>query len=143
MRIIVDTNVVFSAILNPKSSISNILLKPKSKLNFYSTNQILIELDKHKGKIKKLGNYTESEFENLKIILISKIRFINIELIPVKIYENALKISSKVDIDDTEFVALTDHIKGKLWTGDKKLANGLLKNNWNKIITTIDLKALI
>jgi predicted nucleic acid-binding protein len=35
MRIVVDTNVVFSAMLNSNSKIAKIFLHPKSKFNFY------------------------------------------------------------------------------------------------------------
>jgi len=37
MRAVVDTNIVFSAILNSNIKISKIILQPKSKLNLYST----------------------------------------------------------------------------------------------------------
>lgn len=44
-----------------------------------------------------------------------------------------------VDIDDSEFVALTEHIKGKLWSGDKQLIEGLREKGWNKVISTEEL----
>lgn len=44
MRVVVDTNIAFSAILNTNSKISRIILLPKSKLNFYSTGQLDQEL---------------------------------------------------------------------------------------------------
>ncbi len=47
MRIVVDTNIVFSAILNTNSKISKIILQPKSKLNFYSTDQLQNEIAEH------------------------------------------------------------------------------------------------
>lgn len=66
----------------------------------------------------------------------SKIRFIHVEVIPIKIFETALNLCSNIDPEDTEFVALTEHAKGKLWTGDKILAKGLERKGWNKVITT-------
>jgi predicted nucleic acid-binding protein len=48
-----------------------------------------------------------------------------------------------VDEDDCEFVALTDHIIGKLWSGDKQLVKGLLKKNWNNFISTEELYEIL
>jgi len=38
MRIVVDTNIAFGAILNTNSKIASILLYPKSKFNFTRQN---------------------------------------------------------------------------------------------------------
>ena len=139
MRIVIDTNIFFSALLDTNSKIGMLLFQPKSRLNFYSSKLLLDEINEHKHKILKIANYSESDLNNLVRLLSTKIRFINIELIPIKILEKAEKLASDVDIDDTEFVALAEHINGKLWTGDKKLSKGLLEKGWGKIITTDEL----
>ena len=78
MRIVVDTNIAFSAILNTNSLIARVILQPKSKIHFYSTDLL-------------------------------------------------------------EFIALADHIRGKLWSGDKTLQRGLIQKGWNKFISTQEL----
>jgi len=84
MRIIVDTNIVFSAILNTKSIFAQIILQPKSRLNFYSTDLLSIEIDEHKEKLKKLANYNAIELNRTIKLITSKIKFINANLIPLK-----------------------------------------------------------
>jgi predicted nucleic acid-binding protein len=143
MRIAVDTNIVFSAILNTNSKISQIILQPKSSLNFYSTEQLQYELIEHWDKLKKISKYSDVELHKASILIISRIRFINIEFIPRELFIKAEELARDIDIDDTEFVALTEHIKGKLWTGDKVLAKGLKKKNWKQIISTAELYKLI
>jgi predicted nucleic acid-binding protein len=139
MRIVVDTNIAFSAILNTNSRISKIILQPKSKLNFYSTDQLIVELAEHWNKLKKLSKYSEIDLHKAVNLIISKINFINVELIPTSLFLKSEKLTSKIDVDDTEFVALTEHIRGKLWTGDKELAKGLRSLNWDKLISTEEL----
>ncbi len=42
-----------------------------------------------------------------------------------------------------EFVALTEHIRGRLWTGDKELIKGLKRKKWDKLISTEELYKVI
>ncbi|GAB2485289.1 putative toxin-antitoxin system toxin component, PIN family [Algoriphagus taiwanensis] len=139
MRVVIDTNIAFSAILNSNSKIGRIILHPKTNLNFYATHQLLEELEDHKAKLKLLSGYSDSELAEVIRLIIQKIRFINIKLIPLEIFAQAEIIASDIDIDDTEFIALAEHAKAKLWTGDKKLIQGLIKKNWGRIITTDEL----
>ena len=143
MRVVVDTNIVFSAVLNTNSKISRIILQPKSRLNLYSTNQLEYELAVHWDKLKKFSKYSDIELQQASSLIISRIRFINVELIPEKLFVKAEKLTSDIDIDDTEFVALTEHVRGRLWTGDKELLKGLKKKNWSHTLSTDELYKLI
>ena len=139
MRIIVDTNIAFSAILNTNSLIASILLQPKSRLHFYSTDLLLIEIEEHKNKLRQIAGYTEFELNKTIEIITGKIRFIDANLIPSYVLTKTQELLCDIDIDDIEFVALTTHIRGRLWTGDKALQNGLIKKGWAKFISTNDL----
>jgi predicted nucleic acid-binding protein len=139
MRIVIDTNIAFSAILNTDSRIARILLHPRSKFNFYATEQLIKEIEEHREKIQKLGAYDKYEINRLIKLITDRIRFINVKLIPEVSYRTAEKLTHDIDIDDTEFIALTEHIRGKFWSGDKSLQKGLLKKGWNKFITTDEL----
>ena len=143
MRIVIDTNIVFSGMLNTNSRISRIFLQPKTKLNFYSTERLLQEIEEHSEKLQDISGYTEAEFKRILTLFTRKIRFVNVGLIPKNIYINTLLLTEDVDIDDTEFVALTEHIKGKFWSGDKTLRKGLNKKGWNKFISTEELFEIV
>ena len=144
MRVVIDTNIAFSAILNTNSKIAKIILQPKSKLNLYSTVQLEYELAEHWDKLKKISKYSEIELHKAVALITSKIKFINVELIPQILLKKAQKLTSDTDIDDTEFVvALTEHIRGNLWTGDKNLQKGLKIKKWDRLILTDGLYKLI
>jgi predicted nucleic acid-binding protein len=143
MRIVIDTNIAFSAILNTNSLLARIILQPKSRLHFYSTDLLSIEIEEHKDKLKRLAGYTDFELNKSISLVTSKIRFIDANLIPSSVLINTQKLLADIDIDDTEFVALATHIHGRLWSGDKVLQNGLIQKGWTKFISTNELYQLI
>lgn len=65
MRIVVDTNIVFSAVLNTNSQIANILLLSNAPLFFYSTAKLSSELDKHHDKLLRLSGYNDFELNRM------------------------------------------------------------------------------
>ena len=109
----------------------------------YSTDQLENELIEHWNKLKRVSKYSEIELRKTSALIISKIKFINVELIPGNIFMKAERLTNDIDIDDTEFIALTEHIRGKLWTGDKELIKGLKAKNWDKLISTDELYRVI
>lgn len=143
MKIVVDTNIVFSAILNTNSRIASILLNLKPKHNFYTTNQLLLEIEEHRNKLKKLTSLSDLDLFNLTLVTTARIKFINIDLIPIDTYQQVKNLTVDIDVDDTEFVVLAEHLEAKLWTGDKALIKGLIQKGWNNFISTDQLFALL
>lgn len=143
MRIVVDTNIAFSAILNTDSLIARILLQPKSRFHFYSTDLLFAEIQEHRDKLKKIANFSDLDLDTSIILITKKIRFIDAKLIPATVLISAQNLLENIDVDDTEFVALTNHIRGKLWSGDKALQNGLSQKGWKKFVTTGEMYGMI
>jgi predicted nucleic acid-binding protein len=54
-RFVVDTNIVFSGILNTNSSIGDLLLNSEPFLKFYSVTYMRVEIDKHLDKIVEMS----------------------------------------------------------------------------------------
>lgn len=97
------------------------------------------EIRKHWDKLKKISKLSDENLEISFLLLISKIKFINEDLIPKEIWIESEKIASQIDIDDIDFVALTKFLKATLWTGDKKLYNGLQQINFKKVFNTNEI----
>lgn len=60
MKIIVDTNIAFSAILNTKSVIGDLILNSNNIFQFWSCHYLLNEIDKHWDKLLKISKLSES-----------------------------------------------------------------------------------
>ena len=137
--IVVDTNVAFSTFLNTNSRIGQILLNGSKHYDFYAPEYIRIELIEHKEKIKSVGKLSEDRFVELFVLIMSNIKTLNHSIVPKTFYDKALELCKDIDVDDTAFVAINDFVRGRLWTGDTKLTNGLIDKGYSRIITTTEL----
>ena len=131
MKIVVDSNIVFSSLLSKDNTSKLLLTSPK--LEIYSCNFLFVEIFKHKDKIQKLSKMTD---ENILIQLenvISCINFIREDSLPTDIYIQAFDLCKNVDEKDTSFVALSIFIGATLLTGDKELSTALKPSGFNVI----------
>ena len=142
MKIVVDTNIIFSSLLKTQTTFGQIIFNSDDIFEFYSAQYMRTEIRNHWDKLKKISKLTGKQLEESYYTLLTKISFINEELIPQKIWEDSETITDGVDIDDTGFVALTKHLKGKLWTGDKTLRDGLKSKGFKSVLTTPEILKL-
>ncbi len=142
MKIVVDTNIIFSGLLNTNGAIGELLINSKNAFEFYSCSYMRFEIQKHWEKLKKVSKLSDQQLTDARFHLFSRLKFVNEDLIPGAIWEKALKLTHDIDIDDTDFVALAIYLKGGLWTGDKELYNGLKKRKFKKVFNTLDLNNL-
>ena len=138
-RIVLDTNIIFSAFLNVNSRIGQILIRGDDYFEFYSPEYVRFELFKHKEKIKSVAGLSDEAYTEVYELIFRNIKIINHALIPFEIYKMSETLCVNIDQDDTVFVALSISLKAKLWTGDLKLTNGLKKKSFRQMISTEEL----
>jgi predicted nucleic acid-binding protein len=112
MRIVIDANILYSSLLNIDGEIAKLIFKSNKRLNFYSTNLLFEEILEHSEKLLKVTGYTKSELRKQLSLLEKKIKIVDVRLIPKNYIKTAISLLQDIDIDDVEYVALTDHIKG-------------------------------
>ena len=142
MKIVVDTNIIFSTLLNSNSTIGDLLFNSGKYFEFYSCSYMRYEIQKHWERLKKISKLSDEQLQVSYTQVLSKLKFINEEIIPVETWLASEQITTGIDIDDTDFVALTKFLKATLWTGDKVLYNRLKKRDFKKLLNTTELLAL-
>ena len=143
IKVVVDTNIVFSAILNSSGRIGKVLLNSRNVFHFVSCKYMLTEIDRHLIKLQTLAGLEPDELNEMINLIISRINFINEGFIS---RENILKaevLTRDVDFNDLLFVGLTMELNCRLWTGDKKLIRGIAKKGFNQIVTTSQLSDIL
>ncbi len=139
MKIIVDTNIIFSTLLNSNGTVGNLLFNSDKHFEFFSCSYMRYEIQKHWVKLKKISKLTDKQLEISHQQVFSKLKFIEEAIIPKNIWLDSEEICMDIDIDDVDFVALTKFLKATLWTGDKILHNGLKKKNFKRVLNTQEL----
>jgi predicted nucleic acid-binding protein len=96
-----------------------------SSAEYYAPDFMLNELHQHKKKLLQVSGLSETAYEYSKASVFGQVRFVDTDTIPEKYLQQAAELTRQVDFKDFKFVAPTIVIDGLLWTGDRKLLNGL------------------
>lgn len=142
MRVVVDTNIVFSAILNSNGLIGELLFNSEDQFEFYSSEFIIDELTKYRTKLQGLTKMSEERIDISIHQVLKNIDLISSEAISEIHWNRAFELASDVDEDDTPFLATAIGIDASIWTGDKKLINGLRTKGFQDIYSTAELYEL-
>lgn len=138
-KIVVDTNIVFSALLSTESNIGDLIMNSDEVFTFYAAQYLRQEIENHKDKLIGISNLSEQELEESKFQVFNKIHFLAEEQIPFKIWHQSANYVRDVDMDDIAFVAMSEYLDVKLWSGDKQLIKGLRSKGFTRCISTQEL----
>lgn len=132
---VIDSNIVFSALLNKNSRIGEfILTNGNGKAKFYAPSFLRIEIENHFNKIVSLTKSTPDIINEVRFQIYQKINFISDDQIPFEYFKTALPLVTGIDTDDIAFVALNEYLNELLWTGDTTLYNGLIARGYSKVV---------
>ena len=132
MDLIVDANVIFSALIAGQGMTHELLFR--NTLQLHSPEFIQEEIKKHKVEITQKTKLSEQEIDLALSILFSRIK-----IIPSQ--ETNLIQAEKIspDPDDSEYFALAIKLKCPIWSNDKRLK----QQDKIKIINTTELIKLL
>jgi len=128
--VVIDTNIFFSALLSQDSRFATLI--QRSDYRFFICEYVVIELFKHKEKIAQHSRLSEEELLLLYYNLLRKVTIYKEDLISPENRRSAFTLCQDIDEADTPHVALTLELGGLLWTGDKKLRDGLREEGFTR-----------
>ncbi len=120
MNIIIDSNILFSALIR-NSKTRKIIFEYEGFFLFPSF--IFIEMQRHKTELLEKSGMLEEDFSKLLRLILKKVVIVPNEiLVPYK--KDALEIVKAIDPDDILFVACAlAYPNSAVWSDDKKLKN--------------------
>ena len=139
MKIVVDANIVFSGILNSNGKIGDLLINSYPFFSFIAPDFLRTEIYNHYDKLLKISNLTLSQLLEAEYHIYKSITFVSEEQISEESWLFANELVSDIDPKDIIYIAFAQQFDCKLWTGDKKLINGLAQKEYHNILTTDDL----
>ena len=128
--IIVDANILFSALLRSDSRFAEILLYRGHR--FCICESTFVELFHHKERILTFSRLSDVEITALLHAFLRRLTVEREESIPTTCREEAAALCRGVDPRDEPYVALTLALDGRLWTGDQKLRKGLMARGFTR-----------
>lgn len=142
MRILIlDSNVIFSAILNADNLMGRFIMgSAQYQVSLFAPDYLRVEIERYIPKLVSLSGMNKAEIRRIIGLLYAKITFIADHLIPFENYRNAVSFVRDIDMDDLVFVALSDYLEEDLWTGDKRLYEGLKSKGYTKVVTFQELR---
>lgn len=100
MKIIVDTNIVFSEILKPHGHFGDILLNSGGIFHFLAPSLLLEELGMYRTKLLQLTGYPEDELEFVIRSITKTIDFIDLENLHADHVAKSIELAENVDPKD-------------------------------------------
>jgi predicted nucleic acid-binding protein len=143
MVVVVDANVILSAIVNTHGNIATLLITNSSIVDFVIPEFSLVEIKEKEKKLYFSQKVSSAIFnENLQSFL-SCLTVVGDEQIDEEYFKAAYALTKEVDPKDTMYIALTMALDALLWTGDLKLFRAIRKKGFNQVINTKELQQIV
>ena len=143
MIAIIDTNILYSALISPQGEVAKIL-KERKKIQFLVPDYLLEEIEEHLSDIVTITKKTKNQIKTTFSSLLLGLTILTSENISKEILIEAAFLTKDIDEDDIPFIAFHLQYKHKIWSLDKKLINGLTaKGCAHFFISTEELRSYL
>ena len=85
MKIVVDTNIIFSALLNSNGTLGDLLFNSDKHFDFYSCSYMRYEIQKHWQRLQKISKLTNEQLEISRQQIFLWLNFSDEAIIPEEI----------------------------------------------------------
>jgi len=119
MNLVVDSNIVISALIKPPGDIAKVLFNQLGKHQLFGPSYLFDEVIKYKHRILFITGYSESEFQKLLYHLLKRLHLIDGSLIYDINYKRAFKLINSIYPKDIVYVALSLQMHYHFWTSEK------------------------
>ena len=139
MNLIIDTNIIISSLITPRSNLSKLIFHDLTGSKIIAPSFIFEEILNKYEKIQRLTKLSDEQLKESIYLFLKRIDFIDNDLISSNNQQLAYDLVKDIDPKDLLFVALSIQTDFIIWTGDLKLHKGLKKKGFKNIITTKEL----
>lgn len=140
MRLVVDANILISCLVKLEGRVAELYLNPSRPIEFLAPERIMAELSLHRSKIMRITGASPERQAELEELLLSQLSIVPNSMISTAHWEHAFDLVKDIDEDDDQFVALALHLDCPLWTGDRKLLNGLRRKRFDLLTSSEELR---
>jgi predicted nucleic acid-binding protein len=140
MRVVIDTNILFSALLNSSNEIAKLITTKPEDCHYYMSDFTLVELNEHREKIKAISKQTDEKLSKTMQHYFQYMDIVGSGIISESSWNRAKQLVADIDPDDVVFVALTIFLDAYLWTGDKVLYSGLKSKGFFNVLLTSEFR---
>jgi len=137
--VIIDANILMSVLITQQGRVAATFIEAADRYRFISCHFLYVELFRHKEKMVRLSKLPETDFLDYLLGVLNRIEFLSELLIPETIHQQARSLVDDIDPRDANYIALAIHTNAPLWTGDRRLVEGLQARGFNQFCTTADL----
>lgn len=123
--VIIDANIIFSTLINPRSSVGKIVMERQYEIILIAPDFLKREISKHLPRIAKYLKINIEETFDLVTEVFSLIHFYPDEIIPPEIINHAVALTNDIDPKDMIYISFALFFQCRLWSGDKKLIEGI------------------
>lgn len=138
MKVVVDSNIIFSALISCKTTYLEIF----ELAEVYVPDYLLIEVSKYEARINR-QNKLASALKVFTQALFSQITVIPNLAIDSRSFLKAHSLCKDIDLKDIPFVALSIDLSVPLWTDDKALSNGLKAKGYSNVVSSTEIFNLV